>query len=606
MTSSTWRQRALAFTTFFGFAPDFTHGQATNINGDDAIELFLGTDVVDVFGTVGMSGTGQPWEYTDGWAYRVDETGQDGSTFVLANWSFSGINALDGEATNATAMTPFQLGTYTEDSAPPPPNDSVIINEVDADTPGTDMAEFVEIYDGGAGSTPLDGLALVFYNGSNDLTYGSLDLDNVSTDPDGYAVICGDVDAVFFANCDVDSAQIQNGPDAVALYQGNAADFPNGTAISTDGLVDALVYDTADADDPGLLTLLNPGQPQVDENGAGAGDTHSNQRCPNGSGGARNTNTYAQFIPTVGVANVCEVVPPDPVARLIHEIQSDGPASPFDATGVVVEAVVVGDFQGTGALRGFYLQEEDAQADTNPLTSEGIFVFDASFGVDVAIGDLVEVTGTVDEFNGSTQIGTVTSVNVISAGNSVTPATVTLPVTAITDLEAFEGMSVQLPQNLTISEFFNYDRFGEIVLSTERQFQPTALFEPGSAEATQLALNQCPEPDHPRRRADSAEPGPGDSPERGRVQPGQLVPGRRHGHRRRRCARLRLRPLPDPSDTGGRLRRREPSSGRTRRSGRQSRGGVVQRVELLLHDRHRCLHLRPTREPGVPWSGRRR
>ena len=478
---------APGFTSFFGFAPDFTNGTALSINGDDAIELFLGPDVVDVFGTVGASGTGQPWEYLDGWAYRVSGTGQDGSTFALANWSLSGINVLDGATINSTATVPFPLGTYTEETSPPP-TASVIINEADADTPGTDMAEFIEIYDGGTGNTALDGLALVLYNGSNDLSYGSVDLDGLTTDADGYAVICGDVDASFAVNCDLDAAvSIQNGQDAVALYAGEAAVFPVGTAIVLDGVLDALVYDTADADDPGLLALLNAGQPQVDENGGGAGDTHSNQRCPNGSGGARNTMSYAQFAPTVGIANVCAVVPPDPVARLIHEIQGAGPASPLDGTGVVVEAVVVGDFQGTGALRGFYLQEEDVQADADPLTSEGIFVFDAAFGVDVAVGDLVEVTGTVDEFNGSTQIGTVTSVTVVSSGNGATPATVTLPVTAISDLEAFEGMSVRLPQTLTISEFFNYDRFGEIVLSTERQFQPTALFEPGSAEANQLA-----------------------------------------------------------------------------------------------------------------------
>ena len=478
---------APGFTSFFGFAPDFTNGVAPSINGNDAIELFSNGAVVDVFGEITNTGPGA-WNYEDGWAYRVSGTGQDGPTFALANWAFSGINALDGATSNATAATPFPLGTYTEDTTPPPPDDSAIINEVDADTPGTDAAEFVEIYDGGVGSTSLDGLALVFYNGSNDLVYGSVDLDGLTTDSDGFAVVCGDVDAAFAANCDLDSTvAFQNGQDAVALYAGDAADFPLASPIVLDGIRDALVYDTADADDPALLALLNSGQPQVDENGAGAGDTHSNQRCPNGSGGARNTNTYAQFIPTVGVANVCEIVPPDPVARLIHEIQGTGPASPLDGTGVVVEAVVVGDFQGTGALRGFYLQEEDAQADADPLSSEGIFVFDASFGVDVAIGDLVEVTGTVDEFNGSTQIGTVTSVNVISAGHSVTPAIVTLPVTAITDFEAFEGMSVHLPQSLTISEFFNYDRFGEIVLSTERQFQPTALFEPGSPEATQLA-----------------------------------------------------------------------------------------------------------------------
>ena len=40
-----------------------------------------------------------------------------------------------------------------------------MINEVDADTPGTDSAEFVELYDGGAGNTPLDGLIVVFFDG---------------------------------------------------------------------------------------------------------------------------------------------------------------------------------------------------------------------------------------------------------------------------------------------------------------------------------------------------------------------------------------------------------------------------------------------------------
>ena len=124
--------------------------------GDDAIELFRGGDVVDVFGTVGMSGTGQPWEYTDGWAYRVDGTGQDGAAFTPDNWSFSGPNALDNETSNATAAVPFPIGTYAEDETPPPT--SVIINGVDADTPGTDAAEFVEIYDGGAGTPPLTGL----------------------------------------------------------------------------------------------------------------------------------------------------------------------------------------------------------------------------------------------------------------------------------------------------------------------------------------------------------------------------------------------------------------------------------------------------------------
>jgi len=100
------------FTAFFGFAPDYTDGDATGTNGDDAIELFMNDSVVDVFGDINVDGSGTTWEYTDGWTYRVDETGPDGTTFVETNWDFSGPNALDGETSNATAAVPFPVGTY--------------------------------------------------------------------------------------------------------------------------------------------------------------------------------------------------------------------------------------------------------------------------------------------------------------------------------------------------------------------------------------------------------------------------------------------------------------------------------------------------------------
>ncbi len=48
-------------------------------------------------------------------------------------------------------------------------------------------------------------------------------------------------------------------------------------------------------------------------------------------------------------------------------------------------------------------------------------------------------------------------------------------------------MSVTFDQDLYISEFFNFDRFGEIVLSTDRQYQPTQVAEPGSAAAEAMA-----------------------------------------------------------------------------------------------------------------------
>lgn len=212
---------------------------------------------------------------------------------------------------HAPAPAALLLGTILTLAAPQEAlraGQTVLINEVDADTPGTDAAEFVELYDGGAGSTPLDGYVVVFYNGSNDLSYAAFDLDGLSTDGDGYLVLGNagvpGVDVVFAGNF------LQNGQDAVALYLADDADFPNGTAVTTADVVDALVYDTSDADDPGLLVLLGPGEPQVDENANGDGDIESNQRCPNGSGGLRNTSSYAQHSPTPGFANACGALPP--------------------------------------------------------------------------------------------------------------------------------------------------------------------------------------------------------------------------------------------------------------------------------------------------------
>ena len=106
---------APGFTSFFGFAPDFTGGPT--INGDDAIQLINAGAVTDVFGVVGTDGSGEPWEHLDGWAYRTSDSGPDGAIFDLGSWFFSGVNALDGETTNAGSTAPFPLGTYSNSGA---------------------------------------------------------------------------------------------------------------------------------------------------------------------------------------------------------------------------------------------------------------------------------------------------------------------------------------------------------------------------------------------------------------------------------------------------------------------------------------------------------
>jgi len=181
----------------------------------------------------------------------------------------------------------------------------------------------------------------------------------------------------------------------------------------------------------------------------------------------------------------------------IHGIQGNGDASALAGQTVTIEAIVVGDFQDGDSdtsrnLRGFYVQEENIDADGNALTSEGLFIFDgASPSVAVSRGDKVQITGTISEFFGETQL-TPTTVTVISSGNSLpTAANITLPAAGTSlsqggtpqpDLEAFEGMLVNFTDTLTINEMFQLDRFNEIKLvQGDRPQQFTQFNDPDVA-----------------------------------------------------------------------------------------------------------------------------
>jgi len=102
---------SISFNDFMGFYPENVDGNAGNINGDDAIELFMNNVVIDVFGEIDVDGTGQAWDYLDGWAYRNNNSSPNGGIWNINEWTFSGINVLDGEITNTSATTPYPTAT---------------------------------------------------------------------------------------------------------------------------------------------------------------------------------------------------------------------------------------------------------------------------------------------------------------------------------------------------------------------------------------------------------------------------------------------------------------------------------------------------------------
>ena len=174
------------------------------------------------------------------------------------------------------------------------------------------------------------------------------------------------------------------------------------------------------------------------------------------------------------------------VPRKIYDIQGSGTISPYANTNVITSGVVTKINNN-----GFFIQ--DPVGDGNPLTSDGIFVFTGTTAYPaVALGNLVEVTGLVIEFNTGTspdtaahtvtEISPVTTVTLTTTGNTITPTLVTLPEAANDDLERFEGMLVTINSPLTVSQNFFQGRFGQMTLSAGGRLQtPTNAFRPGTS-----------------------------------------------------------------------------------------------------------------------------
>lgn len=466
------------FTNFFGFAPDYTSNAAA-INGDDAIELFCNDDVIDVFGDIDTDGTGEDWEYQDGWAARVAGSSADGSTFAIENWSFSGINALDNVDTNDAAETPYPLASYYVEEQ------LVIAGVFDGPLSGG-TPKFVEFYavsniadlsifgfgsaNNGGGS---DGQEYTFSGSAQagDYLY-------IATDTEGFTEFMG------FAPDDTTNAVAINGDDAIELFKdGEVADVFGD--INTDGsgedweYLDGWAYRLSDTGPDGSTFVID----SWTFSGINAMDGESSNATAeipfptatfdtDGSGGGDGGSGSDVAL------GVCS-----DGATLISAVQGDGASTPLSNQDVVVEGVVSLAGPDLGTV-GFFIQEEVADQDADPLTSEGLFVT-YTLGELPAEGEVVRVLGTAGESSDRTQITALETF--ISCGTeSIQPVALSLPFASEEAAEAYEGMLVSFDQTLTASNTFNLGRFGEVLVSNGRLYKSTQLFTPGSEEERAL------------------------------------------------------------------------------------------------------------------------
>jgi hypothetical protein len=170
----------------------------------------------------------------------------------------------------------------------------LVINELDCDNPSTDTEEFVEIKSQSPNFS-TDGYVLVFFNGSTsggDSSYLTIDLTGYTTDSNGLLLV-GSTEVSPYPQLLIAQNLIQNGADAVAIYQGSPNDFPEGTVANITNLIDVLLYDTSDADDLTLIDIFDedPNFATIEQiNEGSSGNTKSIQR--------NNDGTYFTATPT--------------------------------------------------------------------------------------------------------------------------------------------------------------------------------------------------------------------------------------------------------------------------------------------------------------------
>jgi predicted extracellular nuclease len=433
----------------------------------DGLALLDGSNVVEFLSYEGTFTAG------NGPAAGITSTdigvAESGSTPAGDSLQKTGTGSMGGDFTWAAAQSSTFGGvntgqTFTGGSTGPVPGDLVITEVMqDPNSVSDTFGEWFEVRNVSGSDIDIDGWTI----SDNGTDTHEIDNGGALLVPAAGVVVLGrSTDTAANGGAPVDYAYndffLGNTDDEVVLTDSGGTEF------------DRIEYDGGPTwpDPTGASMNLDP-------------DSTSSTANDDGANWCEATSTYGDGdLGTPGAAND-ECADPEPELLFIHEIQGSGPSVAITGP-VEVEAIVTSLFTRNDVLDGFFIQEEDADADGDPATSEGIFVYcRGNCPASIAPGDLVRVAGDAEEFFGMSQIDMVSgSVTNISSGNPLpTPTPVDLPASGSTvaedTFENVEGMHVTFVDELAVSEYFQLARFGQIVLTeSSRPFQFTHLNAP--------------------------------------------------------------------------------------------------------------------------------
>ncbi|HZE30322.1 MAG TPA: lamin tail domain-containing protein, partial [Actinoallomurus sp.] len=340
--------------------------------------------------------------------------------------------ATAGVAVCGLALATLVAGGDTAASAAPAT--SVVVNEVyggGGNSGATYTNDFVELTNRSDAAVGLDGWSVQYHSGGATGTWQVTPLSG-SLAPGGFYLVgeakgAGGVQALPATQASGNIAMSATA-GTIALVHGTAALTCADPAACQSASIDLVGYGTA------ALRETAPA--------AGASNTASVQR----SDKADSDDNSADFTagdPTPGAVNAGGGDGGggggEPGPLRVHDIQGAGWLSPHNNEHVTNVPGIVTGIRTAGSSKGYWIQ--DPAPDTDPATSEGIFVYSTSPGV--AVGDSVLVSGTVKDYyplaSGDTVANTsnlsVTeisgpSVSVLSHGNAlptvevITPSTV--------------------------------------------------------------------------------------------------------------------------------------------------------------------------------------
>ncbi|RAX17694.1 multifunctional nuclease/2',3'-cyclic-nucleotide 2'-phosphodiesterase/5'-nucleotidase/3'-nucleotidase [Pseudarthrobacter sp. AG30] len=346
--------------------------------------------------------------------------------------------------------------------------------------------KFVELYNSSNAPVSLDGWSVQYRSATGTAAPSAVAALSGSIPAKGYYLVQGGSNGANGADLpapDLVAGALNfggSGGTIVLAKQPTAVGLPTGSAVEPAGVADLLGYGSSNT---------------FETKAAAAPASNTDVKSLNRTGGADSNSNAADFTlsaaitPTSSGGTAPDPTPvPDPVDKTIAEIQGTGVESPLAGAAVTTKGKVTAAFP-TGGLNGYYIQTPGTGGDlsaTNHSASDGIFVFSPATVGSVQAGDYVQVTGTVAEYYGMTQLNVTAATGLTKlseAAPEVKPTVFTLPA-GEAFRESLEGMLLAPQGPMTVSDNYSLNQYGEIGLAggTTALEQPTAVAPYGSAE----------------------------------------------------------------------------------------------------------------------------